>query len=199
MTIFIFRLKAIFPFMFQAPSGYNIINPTGLYFVTCTIVDWVDVFSRCSYRDILIDNLNFYHRQRGLQIYGYVVMTNHMHALLRQPEGSLSDTLRDFKKMTARTILETMKTEPESRREWILHRFEWNAGKRQNRGFHQVWTADNHPIEIWSRAFFDQKLNYIHMNPVRAGWVSQAEYWRYSSASDMLTTAPLVPLTLWND
>ena len=180
-------------------DGYRIGNPTGLHFVTCTIVDWVDLFSRVSYRDILIDNFRFYQAQRELEVYGYVIMTNHLHALLRQPEGrwTLSDTLRDFKKMTARMIIERMQTEPESRREWIIHRFQWNAQMRNNRGLHQVWTDDNHPVEIWSRKFFEQKLYYIHMNPVRAGWVHEPQQWRYSSASDMVNSTPLLQLSYW--
>lgn len=83
----------------DSEGGYRIANPAGLHFVTCTIVDWVDLFTRASYRDIVIDNFRFYGEQRGLEVYGYVVMSNHLHALLRQPEGrwTLSDTLRDFK------------------------------------------------------------------------------------------------------
>jgi REP element-mobilizing transposase RayT len=187
--------------MFQSQGGgYRIVNPAGLHFVTCTIVDWVDLFTRTSYCDILIDNFRFYGEQCQLEVYGYVIMSNHLHALLRQPEGrwTLSDTLRDFKKMTARQIMMRIATEPESRREWISHRFEWNAQQRNNRGAHQVWTDDNHPEEIWSRKFFEQKLYYIHMNPVRAGLVHQPEHWRYSSASDMLSHAPLLKLHYWD-
>ena len=179
-------------------KAYQITDPNGLYFATFTIVDWVDVFSRQSYRDVLIENLNFYHDQRGLRTFGYVVMTNHMHVLLQQPEGNLSATIRDFKKMTARTIADLVQTEPESRRDWLLHRFEWNAGKRANVSNHQVWIHSSHAEEIWSRKFFDQKLYYTHMNPVRAGWVNKPEDWRYSSASDLLLPNPLVPIYSWS-
>jgi putative transposase len=77
------------------------------------------------------------------------------------------------------------------------HRFQWNAGLRNNRSLHQVWTDDNHAEEIWSRKFFDQKLNYIHMNPVTAGWVHEPEHWRYSSAADALSATPMVHLSFW--
>jgi len=180
-------------------GGYRIKNPEGLHFVTFTVIDWVDLFTRASYCDILIDNFRFYQQQRDLEIYGYVIMSNHLHALLRQPEGkwNLSETIRDFKKMTARQILESMHTEPESRREWITHRFEWNAKDRNNRKQYQVWTADNHPEEIWSRKFFEQKLLYIHLNPVRAGFVHEPHFWRYSSACDLVSNQPLLKLRLW--
>lgn len=175
-----------------------IANPDGVFFTTFIIVDWVDVFTRQCYRDVLIENLNFYHQQRGLRIYGYVVMTNHMHILLQQPEGNLSATIRDFKKMTARTIADMVTAEPESRRkDWLLHRFEWNAGKRANTANHQVWIHGSSTEVIWSRPVFEQKLYYTHMNPVRAGWVSRPEDWRYSSAADQVAVTPLVPLYCW--
>ena len=179
-------------------KAYQITDPNGLYFVTFTIVDWVDVFTRAAYRDTIIENLNFYHNQRGLRTYGYVVMTNHVHAILQQPEGNLSATIRDFKKMTARQIINLAKTEPESRRDWMLHRFEWNAAKRANVSDHQVWIHNSHSEEILKYWFFQQKLDYIHMNPVRAGWVNKPEDWRYSSASDLLLPTPMVPIYNWD-
>lgn len=148
--------------------------------------------------DVLIENLNFYHRQCGLRIYGYVVMTNHTHILLQQPEGNLSATIRDFKKMIARTIADQVQAEPESRRrDWLLRRFEWNAGKGANGTNHQVWIHGSYTEEIGSRILFEQKLHYTHMNPVRAGWVNKPEDWRYSSAADLVAARPLVPLSHW--
>lgn len=178
-------------------KAYTITDPNGVYFLTFTVVDWVDLFTRPAYRDVLIDNLNFYHRQRGLRTYGYVVMTNHMHVILQQPDGHLAHTVRDFKKMTARTMIELVYSEPESRREWLVHRFKWNAAYRANVQLHQVWIHGSHAEELWSRKFFEQKLHYIHMNPVRAGWVNRPEDWRYSSASDLMRPVPLVPVYSW--
>lgn len=178
-------------------TGYQITEQKALHFLTFTVVDWVDLFTRKRYRDVLIDTFRFYINKRGLDIYGYVVMSNHVHVMLHQPDGKLSDTIRDFKKYTARKIIEAVKKEPESRREWILHRFSWNASMRKNVSDHQVWTHENHAVEIWSKKFFDQKPHYIHQNPVRAGWVHRPENCIYSSASDLTNALPLLPVKNW--
>ncbi len=167
-------------------TGYQIYDQNKAYFLTFTIVDWVDIFSRKVYRDIVIDSMKYCIEAKGLVVYGFVIMTNHVHLIARSDNGKLSDTIRDFKKYTAKRILETIVTEPESRREWLLHRFAWNASQNARNSVHQVWTHENHTIEITSQSFFDQKLNYIHENPTRAGWVERVEDYVYSSAKALL-------------
>jgi len=106
-------------------------------------------------------------------------MTNHVHLMVRAIEGHLlQDILRDFKKFTSKTILQAIAQNPrESRREWLLKQFATPLGNR-------FWRADNKPIELWSNAVIDQKLNYIHQNPVEEGLVFRAEDYVYSSAND---------------
>src|SRR5690349_7335320 len=99
-------------------TGYQIYDQHRTYFITCTVVDWVDVFSRRTYRDMVIDSLQYCVKEKGLLLYGYVIMTNHVHMLARSNTGKLSDTLRDFKKFTSYSILKEIQNEPESRREW---------------------------------------------------------------------------------
>jgi REP element-mobilizing transposase RayT len=77
-------------------TGYQIYDQRATYFITCTIVDWVDVFTRNIYRDIVIDSLKFCIEQKGLRVYGYVIMTNHVHMIVASSTGKLSDTIRDF-------------------------------------------------------------------------------------------------------
>ncbi len=181
-------------------TGYQIYDQYKMHYLTPTIVDWVDVFSRKSYRDIVIESLNHCITEKSLKVYGYVIMTNHIHLIVASSNGTLSNTIRDFKKFTAHAIIEAIKHEPESRREWILHRFEWNAGQHKRNSDNQVWTHENHPIEITSREFFTQKLNYIHQNPVRAGWVEREEDYIYSSAKALYENIPgLLPLSYWDD
>ena len=179
-------------------TGYKIEDQFATHFITPTIVDWVDVFTSKAYCDIILNSLDFCIKNKGLILYGYVIMTNHLHLIVRSEPGKLSDTIRDFKKFTATAILEAITNQPESRREWMLHRFEWNAAQNQRSGDNQVWTHENHPEYIYSQRFFDQKLKYIHDNPVRAGWVDQPEDYVYSSAKTLLLNKPgLLPLADW--
>ena len=173
-------------------NRFKIINGHAPYFVTFTIIDWVDIFTRKNYRDLFLEALNFYIDNRGLIVYEYVIMSNHIHTILQQPNGQLGNTVRDLKKYTAKGILAAAENEPESRRYWMMDRFEF-CGKQVGQP-HQVWVHDSHAVELWSLKFFDQKCLYIQLNPVRAGLVEKPEDWMYSSAYDRLSHSPKVKL-----
>jgi putative transposase len=155
-----------------------------LYFATLTIVDWIDVFTRREYSDFIIENLKYCQQHKNLNIYAYVIMTNHIHLVANVTDGSLGEVLGRFKSYTSKKLFEMIANNPtESRREWIVKAFE-HAGKynplNEN---HQFWQNGNYPVLLYSPAVIDQKIDYIHENPVRAGFVGAAhEYW-YSSAN----------------
>ena len=140
------------------------------------------MFTRQVYRDIVIDSLKFCQENKGLEIYAFVIMSNHIHILLRSATGKLSDTIREFKSFTAKQILLAIQMEQESRREWMLNLFEFEAKQHKRNEKYQVWTHENHAELIYSDNFIFQKLNYIHENPVRAGIVEKPEDYLYSSA-----------------
>jgi len=96
--------------------------------------------------------------------------------------GQLSATVRDMKRHTSKMIVETIKTEPESRREWILEHFRQAAKKHKRNKEFQVWMHHNHPVELYSNKFIWQRLDYIHNNPVEGGLVEYPEDYLYSSA-----------------
>ena len=108
-------------------DGYKIRDQSLPHFITATVVDWVDVFTRKNYRDIVVECLDFCIREKGMVLYGYVIMSNHIHMVVQSNNGELSNLIRDFKKFTATKILEKIQSEPESRREWILERFKLAA------------------------------------------------------------------------
>ena len=165
------------------PTGYQIKDQSKAHFLTFQVVYWVDLFARQIYRDIVIDSLKYCQREKGLEIFAFVVMSNHIHALLRSSNEKLSDTIRDFKKYTSKKIIEAIKdNSEESRKEWMLRLFK-HAAKRQNKtGEYQVWTHENHAVEVSSNAFIESKVEYIHNNPVNAGLVKNPEDYVYSSA-----------------
>ena len=110
-------------------------------------------------------------------------MSNHVHCILSSETGNLSNTIRDFKSHTSKKIIESVNTEVESRKEWMLHQFSYYASKHKRNSKYQFWTHENHPIEL-SGKMYDQRLNYIHENPIKAGIVENAEDYLYSSARD---------------
>ena len=165
-------------------TKYKFYDPEGLYFVTTAVVHWIDVFTRSIYKDIIIDSLSYCIEEKGLLLHSYVIMSNHIHLIIGKQKAELtfSDILRDFKKFTAMKVIQAIKDNPqESRKEWILWMFRKAGKKNGNNIMYQFWQQDNHPIELKGN-WIDQKLEYIHQNPVVAGWVNQPEEYLYSSA-----------------
>ncbi|MGO4818158.1 REP-associated tyrosine transposase [Flavobacterium sp. W22_SRS_FP1] len=175
-------------------DGYKIRDQTLPHFITATVVDWVDVFTRKTYRDTIIECLDYCIANKAMHLYGYVIMSNHTHIIVQSGDGQLSDLLRDFKKFTATKIIEKIKTEPESRREWILERFKVATESHIRNKNHQFWKYGNHPEEIYTNKFMWSKLDYIHLNPVRAGIVEKASQYIYSSASNYVLDTGLLKI-----
>ena len=119
-------------------------------------------------------------------VYGYVIMSNHVYLIIQSKDSELSDVIRDFKKFTAKTILDKIQTEPDSRREWMLERFKIATASHSRNKNYQFWQYGNHAEEIYSEKFMWSKLNYIHLNPVRAGIVAKTSEYVYSSASNYI-------------
>ena len=163
-------------------NGYKISEQDELHYVTFQIVRWIDIFTRKVYRDIVIESLRFCQEKKGLEIYAFVIMSNHVHAIIRSSNGRLSDTIKEFKSFTAKKMLEQMTNENESRREWMLSEFEFAAKKHKRNEKYQIWTHENHPIILYGNALIQQRINYIHDNPVRSGIVANQEDYLYSSA-----------------
>jgi putative transposase len=154
------------------------------YFITMTIVDWVDLFTRECYVNILIDSIKYCQQNKGLEVYSYVIMSSHAHFIVSSA-GNLSDILRDLKEHTSKQIIkEITANKQESRREWLLEKFTIGQSTKTGKQAFRVWIPGNHPEELYSDKFIIQKEIYIHMNPVAAGIVSQPQYYRLSSASD---------------
>ncbi len=175
-------------------TGYQIKEQDKLYFVTLQVVRWIDVFSRESYRKIIVENLIHCQQHKGLEIYGWVIMTNHVHLLVRSNKEPLSGILRDFKSFTSKKILEEIQNGQESRKDWMLNLFEFAAVKHKRNSVYQFWSHENHAEYIYSNKFMRQKLEYIHENPVRAGIVQKAEDYKYSSAGDYTDEEGLIPV-----
>jgi len=154
-----------------------------LVMVTLSVVAWVNVFSEKNYIDIVLDGLRFCQKEVGLDIYGYVIMTNHMRLLTTQRQGQLSKVLGRFKSYTAKQILKLIEEDStEKRQDWLLHLFRFHAKYKSGYDEYHFWQEDNDPITCFTYQEATEKLNYIHHSPVQASYVTQSEHWFYSSA-----------------
>ena len=169
--------------------GYKIRNQAAIHFITFAVVEWVDVFSRKEYRNIVLESIKNCQNEKGLLLHCWCIMSNHLHLIASAKNSDLSDVLRDFKKFTSKQIIAAIENnQTESRREWMLKIFREQGEKNSRNKNYQFWRQDNQPQELYSPAFIFQKINYIHNNPVEAGIVERPEHYLYSSAKDYFHT-----------
>jgi len=175
---------------------YFISDQHAPYFITCTIIHWIDLFSKPIYRDIVVQSLNYCVKEKNLNLYAWVLMSNHIHIVAScDAPGSMSAFLRDFKKFTSKKFIQAIQNSNESRSEWLLDKFAFEAKRTGRAENFKVWKDDNHAIDL-SNIDIMQKINYIHANPVRNGLVFLQDHYAYSSAIDYAGKRGLVQVTL---
>jgi len=154
------------------------------FFVTTTVVKWVEVFTEDRYCDLLIKNIKHYQQRYQFVVLGYVIMPSHFHWILEVDSntGTISDIMRDIKKYSAWDIMEELQ---KSGREDLLTIFR-NAARDYPDRTRKFWMDRFDDELIRNQQMFTTKLTYIHNNPVRAGLVEQAEDYRYSSARNYI-------------
>ena len=165
---------------------YKIRDQEKLHFLSFATVEWVDVFTRTMYKDVIVDSLKYCQENKGLLLYAWVIMTNHVHLIISSKEGiKQEDIIRDLKKHTSKQLLKLIEENSrESRRNWMMRTFKRAGEKNSNNKYYQFWRQDNHPIELTTNEMMEQRLDYIHHNPVVEGIVDEPEYYLYSSARD---------------
>ena len=154
---------------------------TSFYFSTCVIVAWLPIFQNEIYFKIIIESLNYCRLHKGIFLLGFVIMPSHLHLITSNTKKTtLSEIMRDFKTYTSREIRKQLEKD---KRTVYLHILE-NSAKNLSKQQYRLWTDDFHPIALKSEIWFQQKMNYMHNNPVEAGLVEKAEDFLYSSARD---------------
>jgi putative transposase len=197
VSVFIITFAA-HQLFFTAMAGdrYFISDQHIPYYVTCTVIKWIDLFTRRDYRDVIVDSLNHCCNEKGITIYAWVIMSNHMHLVAQaSPPGEMSSFLRDFKKYTSKKFIETMDLINESRSEWLKDKFSFEAKRTRRAEKYKIWKDGSHPIDLTNIDMME-KINYIHNNPVRAGLVESPEHYLYSSARDYAGRKGLVKVTV---
>jgi len=160
-----------------------------LHFISFAVINWIDLFVRDTYRNILMDSIRYCQLNKDMNLYAWCIMTNHVHLIISSRSAPLSSIMRDMKRHTSEELRKAIRYNPaESRREWMLDLMT-AAGRANsnNRGF-QLWQQDNHPILLDTEKIMHQKLDYLHNNPVLAGFVQFPEDWLFSSAGDYANT-----------
>lgn len=173
-------------------SRYVITEPDKPHFLTCTVLEWLPLFTRPALVDILLDCWRYQQANQGLRLYGYVILENHLHFVAQAPD--LGKCVSSFKSFTARKIIDHLQARGAER---LLQRLRFAKRAHKTDRVYQFWQEGSHAELVYSAEVMRQKLDYIHHNPVKRGYVDQAEHWRYSSARDYTGQAGLIEVDRW--
>ena len=155
---------------------YTVRDPAAPHFLTCTVLQWLPLFAQPANAEILLDSLDYLRREGELKLYGYVILENHCHLLAQSRD--IGKTMASFKSYTAGRIIRRL-TERQSP---VLELLAFHKARHKTDRQHQVWQEGSHPEMVEGHAMALQKLEYIHNNPVKRGYVDDPLHWRYSSA-----------------
>lgn len=156
---------------------YKIYDEAKPHFITSTIVGWLPLFSQPEIANIIFESLKYLQRNDNLKIYGYVLMENHIHMIIAEKE--ITKIIARFKSYTARKILDYL---VKTNQTGILHLIRGLKLDHKHDRDYQLWQEGVHPVQIFDEYMMRVKLEYIHYNPVRRGYVDEPIHWRYSSA-----------------
>ncbi|HEV7866914.1 MAG TPA: transposase [Chthoniobacteraceae bacterium] len=174
-------------------SRYRVVEPGAAQFVTSTVVDWLPVFTNAARCQIIVDSLEYCRREKGLKVCAWVILDNHLHAVLAAPE--LPRVMADFKRHTARRLIELFRAE---KCDWLLALMRAACPSYKTESDLQFWQEGYHPQALISDTVMLQKLEYLHNNPVQRGLVAAPEHWWYSSAHEWCAGAePLLRCDPW--
>jgi putative transposase len=176
---------------------YKFHDQDKLYFISFATVYWIDVFIREEYMQVIIKSWKHCQEKKGLEIYGWGIMPSHVHMIIGSDgKKKLDEIVGEMKSYTSTKFRSLIKEHPhESRKEWMLWMFRRAGKKNSNNNDWQFWQQHNKPLEIKDQEMFDKILNYIHQNPVVAGFIDKPEDWKYSSARDFCGLKGLINLS----
>jgi len=170
-------------------SRYKITEEERPYFFTNTIINWIPLFTRPASVQIILDSFGYLQQDSDFKLYGYVILENHLHWIAQSSQ--LKKDIQRFKSYTARCLIDYL---TEARQQKLLEQLAfYKKAHKQDRDF-QVWEEGSHPQLMQNETILRQKLDYIHLNPVKRAYVDIAEHWRYSSARNYAGEAGLIEI-----
>lgn len=178
---------------------YKFGDNDNLYFISFSVVYWIDLFIRKEYKDVLIESWKYCQKEKDLDIYSWCIMSSHAHMIIGSRGRELDKIVGEMKSFTSRSLRKAINEHTgESRKEWMLWMMQRAGLKNGNNKDWQLWQQHNHPIELVTIEMFHQTSNYIHYNPVEAGFVELEEEYLYSSARDFHGKKGLIELSYVN-
>ena len=160
-------------------SRYKVYEPTYPYFLTCTILHWIPIFTRQQSVQIVLDCLKYLQEKDNLKLFAYVILENHLHMVVQS--DNLEKSMKSFKQFSAKELLKLLKKEGVTT---ILEQLQFYKKTHHRATDYQVWEEGYQPKLLQTDEMMISKIKYIHQNPIKRGYVEEASHWRYSSARD---------------
>jgi len=158
-------------------SRYKVYEPTHPYFITCTVLHWIPLFTRPESVEILFESFRYLQKNDNFKLFGYVILENHLHMIAGSDD--ISQSIKKFKSYTAKVLLELLQV---NRVQTILDQLAFYKKAHKTQTTYQLWQEGSAFKLIQSEAMMLERINYIHNNPIKRGYVDEAAHWRYSSA-----------------
>ena len=178
--------------------NYKFYNPSGIYFISFATVYWIDVFVREDYCSLLTGNLDYCRKNKGMILYAWprcFGVSNHVHVIFRAENENPDELIGGFKSYTSRELVRMISDNPEeSRKDWLLPLMERAGNSKSNVKNRQFWQHGSHPIELWSTTVIQEKIDYIHRNPIEAGFVLNEVDCKYSSARSYMDDSGVIEI-----
>ncbi len=176
----------------MARSNFKFYETYYPYFITCSVIEGVDLFAYPVIAQIILDSLSHIQKQMKVKLYGYVIMHNHIHLIVES--GDISEDIRRFKSFTAREIIRHLESGSHS---ILLERLRKGKKNHKKECTYQVWQEGSYPKQVNTLNKMESFLEYIHFNPVKAGFIEDPKFWRYSSACKYLGGESLIEVSLF--
>ena len=173
-------------------NRYLITEPDKPHFMTCTVMEWLPVFTRPETMQILIACWQYQREHQGLKLYGYVILENHLHFIAQAPR--LDKCVSSFKSFTARQLIDFLQAHGAKQ---ILNRLQFSKRAHKVDREYQFWQEGIHAEMVFNEDIMREKLKYIHENPLKRGYVNRAEHWCYSSAGHYEGLDGLIDIDAW--
>jgi len=172
-------------------SRFQIYDTSAPHFLTCTVIGWTPLFTRPVTAQIILDALAYRQQNEIFKLYGYVILENHLHCIIQTDD--LSKEIHSFKSYTARSLIDCLKEHHATK---VLEQLAFHKKLHKRDRDYQVWEEGSHPQLIDNVEVLKQKLDYIHYNPVKRGYVDNPTDWRYSNARNYAGMSGLIPVFL---
>jgi REP element-mobilizing transposase RayT len=179
------------------PPKFKIKDKDKTYFLTLSTIGWVDLFTNREQKLVIIEALKEYRENKGLDIFAYCLMTNHLHIICRAREGhDLPAVIKDFKKATTKLIIKVVKLKSEKRKEWLLQIFKKSFDHLMTKKRYKVWQGNNQAVLLYSNELYKEKMNILHNDPVEDMTVENPTDYIFSSARNYADLESVLEVTV---